>query len=92
MLVGGTAISGGEGSAIRSLVGAFIIAVCQVLLLLHGFSHANPISGDRRHRAGRDHAANARRRSLTEYAPLLANRSVRPYLLLVVITRGAVDS
>jgi ribose/xylose/arabinose/galactoside ABC-type transport system permease subunit len=38
VLVGGTAISGGEGSAIRSLVGAFIIAVCQVLLLLHGAS------------------------------------------------------
>jgi ribose/xylose/arabinose/galactoside ABC-type transport system permease subunit len=38
VLVGGTAISGGEGSAIRSLIGAFIIAVCQVLLLLHGFS------------------------------------------------------
>jgi ribose/xylose/arabinose/galactoside ABC-type transport system permease subunit len=38
VLVGGNAISGGEGSAVRSLVGAFIIAVCQVLLLLHGFS------------------------------------------------------
>jgi ribose/xylose/arabinose/galactoside ABC-type transport system permease subunit len=38
VLVGGTAISGGEGSAIRSFVGAFIIAICQVLLLLHGFS------------------------------------------------------
>ncbi len=38
VLVGGTAISGGEGSAIRSLVGAFIIAVCQGLLLLNGFS------------------------------------------------------
>jgi ribose/xylose/arabinose/galactoside ABC-type transport system permease subunit len=38
VLVGGTSISGGEGSAIRSLIGAFIIAVCQVLLLLHGFS------------------------------------------------------
>jgi ribose/xylose/arabinose/galactoside ABC-type transport system permease subunit len=38
VLVGGTAISGGEGSAIRSLVGAFIIAVCQGLLLLHGYS------------------------------------------------------
>ena len=38
VLVGGTAISGGEGSAIRSLIGAFIIAVCQVLLLLNGFS------------------------------------------------------
>jgi ribose/xylose/arabinose/galactoside ABC-type transport system permease subunit len=38
VLVGGTAIAGGEGSAFRSLIGAFIIAVCQVLLLLHGFS------------------------------------------------------
>ena len=38
VLVGGTAISGGEGSAVRSMVGAFIIAVCQVLLLLNGFS------------------------------------------------------
>jgi ribose/xylose/arabinose/galactoside ABC-type transport system permease subunit len=38
VLVGGTAISGGEGSAIRSVAGAFIIAVCQVLLLLNGFS------------------------------------------------------
>jgi ribose/xylose/arabinose/galactoside ABC-type transport system permease subunit len=38
VLVGGTAISGGEGSAIRSMVGAFFIAVCQVLLLLNGFS------------------------------------------------------
>jgi ribose/xylose/arabinose/galactoside ABC-type transport system permease subunit len=38
VLVGGTAISGGEGSAVRSLIGAFIIAVCQVLLLLYGFS------------------------------------------------------
>jgi ribose/xylose/arabinose/galactoside ABC-type transport system permease subunit len=38
VLVGGTAISGGEGSALRSLIGAFIIAICQVLLLLHGFS------------------------------------------------------
>jgi ribose/xylose/arabinose/galactoside ABC-type transport system permease subunit len=38
VLVGGTAISGGEGSALRSVIGAFIIAVCQVLLLLHGFS------------------------------------------------------
>jgi ribose/xylose/arabinose/galactoside ABC-type transport system permease subunit len=38
VLVGGTALSGGEGSALRSVIGAFIIAVCQVLLLLHGFS------------------------------------------------------
>jgi ribose/xylose/arabinose/galactoside ABC-type transport system permease subunit len=38
VLVGGTAISGGEGSAFRSVIGASIIAVCEVLLLLHGFS------------------------------------------------------
>jgi ribose/xylose/arabinose/galactoside ABC-type transport system permease subunit len=38
VLVGGTSIVGGEGSAVRTLVGAFIIAICQVLLLLHGFS------------------------------------------------------
>jgi ribose/xylose/arabinose/galactoside ABC-type transport system permease subunit len=38
VLVGGTAIQGGEGSAVRSLVGAGIIAVCQGLLVLHGFS------------------------------------------------------
>jgi ribose/xylose/arabinose/galactoside ABC-type transport system permease subunit len=38
VLVGGTAISGGEGSVIRSLAGALIIAVCQALLLLNGFS------------------------------------------------------
>jgi len=38
VLVGGTAISGGEGSVIRSLAGAFIIAACQGLLLLNGFS------------------------------------------------------
>jgi ribose/xylose/arabinose/galactoside ABC-type transport system permease subunit len=38
VLVGGTAITGGEGSAIRSLTGAFVIGVCQVLLLLHAFS------------------------------------------------------
>ncbi len=38
VLVGGTAISGGEGSAVRSLIGAFIIGICQVLLLLNGFS------------------------------------------------------
>jgi ribose/xylose/arabinose/galactoside ABC-type transport system permease subunit len=38
VLVGGTAITGGEGSAVRSLFGAFIIGICQVLLLLHGFS------------------------------------------------------
>ena len=38
VLVGGTAIQGGEGSAVRSLAGAAVIAVCQGLLVLHGFS------------------------------------------------------
>ena len=38
VLVGGTAIGGGEGSALRTLAGAFIIAVVQGLLLLNGFS------------------------------------------------------
>ena len=37
VLVGGTAISGGEGSALRTLAGAFIIAVVEGLLLLNGF-------------------------------------------------------
>ena len=38
VLVGGTAIGGGEGSALRTLLGALVIAVVQGLLLLHGFS------------------------------------------------------
>jgi ribose/xylose/arabinose/galactoside ABC-type transport system permease subunit len=38
VLVGGTAIGGGEGSALRTLAGAFIIALVQGLLLLNGFS------------------------------------------------------
>ena len=38
VLVGGTAIQGGEGSALRTLVGTAIIAVIQGLLLLWGFS------------------------------------------------------
>ena len=38
VLVGGTAIAGGEGSALRTLAGAFIIAVVEGLLLLNGFS------------------------------------------------------
>lgn len=38
VLVGGTAIGGGEGSALRTLFGALIIAVVQGVLLLNGFS------------------------------------------------------
>jgi ribose transport system permease protein len=38
VLVGGTAIGGGEGSALRTLAGAFIIALVEGLLLLNGFS------------------------------------------------------
>ncbi len=38
VLVGGTAIHGGVGSVSRTLLGAAIIAIVQVLLVLHGFS------------------------------------------------------
>jgi ribose/xylose/arabinose/galactoside ABC-type transport system permease subunit len=38
VLVGGTAIQGGEGSALRTLLGTVIISVIQGLLLLWGFS------------------------------------------------------
>jgi ribose transport system permease protein len=37
VLVGGTAIKGGEGSALRTLLGAMVIAIIQVVLLLQGF-------------------------------------------------------
>jgi ribose/xylose/arabinose/galactoside ABC-type transport system permease subunit len=36
VLVGGTAIGGGQGSALRTLVGAMVIASVQVMLLLKG--------------------------------------------------------
>ena len=38
VLVGGTFIGGGEGSALRTLAGAFVIAILEGLLLLNGFS------------------------------------------------------
>jgi ribose/xylose/arabinose/galactoside ABC-type transport system permease subunit len=38
VLVGGTVIGGGEGSVLRTLLGAFIIAVVEGLILLHGFT------------------------------------------------------
>jgi ribose/xylose/arabinose/galactoside ABC-type transport system permease subunit len=38
VLVGGTVIAGGQGSVLRTLAGAFFIAVVQGLLLLNGFS------------------------------------------------------
>jgi ribose/xylose/arabinose/galactoside ABC-type transport system permease subunit len=37
VLVGGTAIKGGEGSITRTLIGAIVIAMVQVVLLLQGF-------------------------------------------------------
>ncbi len=37
VLVGGTAISGGQGSAIRTFAGMMIIGIVQVVLLLQGF-------------------------------------------------------
>ena len=36
MLVGGTAIGGGSGSALRTFAGAMVIAAVQVMLLLKG--------------------------------------------------------
>jgi ribose/xylose/arabinose/galactoside ABC-type transport system permease subunit len=36
VLVGGTAIGGGQGSALRTFAGAMVIAAVQVMLLLHG--------------------------------------------------------
>lgn len=38
VLVGGTGISGGSGSALRTLVGVTVIATIEVVLLLRGFS------------------------------------------------------
>lgn len=38
VLVGGTAIQGGEGSAVRTLLGTVVISVIEGLLLLWGFS------------------------------------------------------
>jgi len=37
VLVGGTAIKGGEGSAVRTLIGALVIAIIEAVLLLWGF-------------------------------------------------------
>lgn len=37
VLVGGTAIQGGDGSMLRTLIGVAVISVIQVVLLLHGF-------------------------------------------------------
>lgn len=37
ILVGGTVIRGGEGSALRTLVGVLFVAIIQALLLLRGF-------------------------------------------------------
>jgi ribose/xylose/arabinose/galactoside ABC-type transport system permease subunit len=37
VLVGGTAIQGGQGSVVRSLIGTFFIALIQALLVLRGF-------------------------------------------------------
>jgi ribose transport system permease protein len=38
VLVGGTAIRGGSGSVIRTLIGVTVIAIIEVVLLLRGFS------------------------------------------------------
>ncbi|HVU39415.1 MAG TPA: ABC transporter permease [Xanthobacteraceae bacterium] len=38
VLVGGTGIAGGTGSTVRTLIGVFVIAVIEVVLLLRGYS------------------------------------------------------
>jgi ribose/xylose/arabinose/galactoside ABC-type transport system permease subunit len=38
VLVGGTAIQGGSGSVVRTLLGVTVIAIIEVVLLLRGFS------------------------------------------------------
>jgi ribose/xylose/arabinose/galactoside ABC-type transport system permease subunit len=38
VLVGGTGITGGSGSTLRTLVGVTVIAIIEVVLLLRGFS------------------------------------------------------
>ena len=38
VLVGGTAIAGGSGSTLRTLVGVLVISIIEVVLLLRGFS------------------------------------------------------
>jgi ribose/xylose/arabinose/galactoside ABC-type transport system permease subunit len=40
VLVGGTAIQGGDGSMVRTLIGVAVISIIQVVLLLHGFDAA----------------------------------------------------
>lgn len=37
VLLGGTAVAGGQGSVTRSLVGVMVMAVISVVLLLRGF-------------------------------------------------------
>jgi ribose transport system permease protein len=46
VLVGGTAIAGGEGSAARSAAGALIIVVLQNVMLLHGLSAGVRVLGE----------------------------------------------
>ena len=38
VLVGGTGIAGGSGSAVRTLIGVLVIAIIEVVLLLRGYS------------------------------------------------------
>jgi ribose transport system permease protein len=46
VLVGGTAVTGGEGSAARSAGGALIIVVLQNVMLLHGLSTGARVLGE----------------------------------------------
>jgi ribose/xylose/arabinose/galactoside ABC-type transport system permease subunit len=46
VLIGGTAIQGGEGSPLRSAVGAIILVILQNVMLLHGLSTGARIFGE----------------------------------------------
>jgi ribose/xylose/arabinose/galactoside ABC-type transport system permease subunit len=46
VLVGGTAVTGGEGSPLRSALGALVIVVLQNVLLLHGLSTGVRVLGE----------------------------------------------
>ncbi|MGV0853510.1 ABC transporter permease [Mycolicibacterium phlei] len=46
ILIGGTAIQGGEGSPLRSAVGALILVILQNVMLLHGLSTGARIFGE----------------------------------------------
>ncbi len=93
VLVGGTAIGGGEGSALRTLAGAVHHRAGAGAPPAQRLQHANAISHHRRHRADRDHVADAGRAELSMLGRFVTP-SLRPYLLLaaIVIVLAVVDA